>query len=66
MARHRNVTFEPSRTITSLELRESSIFGGTVEGKNVKKKNINDVERKMDFIRCAECVVICMSVYVYA
>lgn len=28
-ARHRNVTFEPSRTITSLELSESSIWGGT-------------------------------------
>lgn len=28
-ARHRNVTFEPSRTITSLELSESSMFGGT-------------------------------------
>lgn len=28
-ARHRSVTFEPSRTITSLELSESSMFGGT-------------------------------------
>lgn len=28
-ARHRNVKLFPSRTITSLELRESSIFGGT-------------------------------------
>lgn len=28
-ARHRNVKLLPSRTITSLELNESSIFGGT-------------------------------------
>lgn len=29
LALHFNVTFDPSRTITSLELKESSIFGGT-------------------------------------
>lgn len=29
-ALQRNVTFEPSRTITSLELSESSMFGGTI------------------------------------
>lgn len=29
VARHFNVTLDPSRTITSLELSESSIFGGT-------------------------------------
>lgn len=28
-ARHLRLTFDPSRTITSLELNESSIFGGT-------------------------------------
>lgn len=33
VARHRNVTFEPSRTITSLELSESSMLGGTVGGR---------------------------------
>lgn len=30
VARQRSVTFEPSRTITSLELNESSMFGGTI------------------------------------
>lgn len=35
VARHLSVTFDPSRTMTSLELRESSMFGGTV-GKNSK------------------------------
>lgn len=35
-ARHRSVTFEPSRTITSLELSESSMFGGTIEKEREK------------------------------
>lgn len=35
VARHLSVTFDPSRTMTSLELRESSMFGGTVD-KNSK------------------------------
>lgn len=30
-ALHFNVMFEPSRTITSLELNESSMLGGTVK-----------------------------------
>lgn len=29
LALHFNVTLDPSRTITSLELKESSMFGGT-------------------------------------
>lgn len=36
VARQRNVTFAPSRTITSLEVVESSIFGGTAKGQGVQ------------------------------
>lgn len=36
IARHRSDTFEPSRTITSLELNESSMFGGTAVGERAR------------------------------
>lgn len=39
VALHLRVTLEPSRTITSLELSESSMFGGTGTNRN-KKENI--------------------------
>lgn len=38
LARQRNDTFEPSRTITSLELNESSMFGGTVDNKEKERE----------------------------
>lgn len=50
-ARHRNVTFEPSRTITSLELSESSIWGGT---KKRKKENTkHETKRKQTVFSCS-------------
>lgn len=40
VARHFSVTFDPSRTIISLELSESSIFGGTVHEKKRDKTQL--------------------------
>lgn len=40
-ARHFNVMFEPSRTITSLELKLSSMLGGTVRKRRIELMKIS-------------------------
>lgn len=45
-ALHFNVIFEPSRTITSLELNESSMFGGTVKYNKINWKKMEN-EKKL-------------------
>lgn len=53
VARHLSVTFDPSRTMTSLELRESSMFGGTV-GNNFK--HFIQYRRRRQNLLCKQCV----------
>lgn len=45
VARHLNEIFDPSLTITSLELSESSMFGGTV--------NIIEINLKFKLKECS-------------
>lgn len=63
VALHRNVIFAPSRTMTSLELNESSIFGGTAKTK-AKKRNsflMGKLERSMLQRYCNGSLIIIMN-----
>lgn len=54
-ALHFNVMFEPSRTITSLELNESSMLGGTVKYNKINWKKMNlKLKRKWNKITVGE------------
>lgn len=52
-ARHFNVMLEPSRTITSLELKLSSIFGGTKKRQKEEgsPRIRNEIEIDENFIK---------------